>query len=186
MENAKKKDVWVVTGEVIPKGDLVNRRVYGGIYKDFESAENGFRGLIRRLSEEEGIIGSFLKGFDSWGYEDDYEYSDELFFQSLAKSLTEKILRGNDVSAEASNYLDLWGTNYMFSYEVSLEEEPVFQIQGDDDGPCNGISPVLYTNSLVMRDPSKHYCFIVEPRFAISNSDEEPSRITVDLLKMEV
>ncbi len=129
MENAKKEDVWIVTGEVIPKGDLEKRRVYGSIFRDFESAKNSFRGLIRRLSEEEEILGRFQKGFDSWGYDDD-EYLEERANQFLAKSLTKEVLRGNDVSEEASNYLDLWGTNYMFSYEVSKEEEPVFQSVG--------------------------------------------------------
>ncbi len=189
MENVKKEDVWVVTGEVIPKGDLAERRVYGGIYRDFDSAKEGYRGLIRRLSDEEDIRGKLREGLDEWGMgEKDLDDDPDQMYavQETAKQLAEAILEGQDLTEKAERWQDLWGTNYMYEFSVTIGAEPEFRIRGSWDGPANGIDPVFYTNALAMMTPTKHYFCIVEPCFMHGSHAEAPSRVTVDLLKMEV
>ena len=188
MENVKKKDVWAVMGEVIPKGDLEKRRVYGRIYWGFDSADTGFHGLIRRLSDEEDIRRKLREGLDEWGMKEEDPEDPDLMYatQEIAKDLADALLRGEDLTDAAECLQDLWGTNYMYEFSVTTGAEPEFRIRRDDDGPCNGINPTVYTNALAMMTPTKHYFCIVEPYFVFSSDDEEPSRIAVDLLKMEV
>ena len=180
MDNVK----WMVTGSKTDCGKLETRGFYGACYNDFGTAKAAFRDLIRSFSAEDNyeILHAFMEGFDKCGYEsDEDELVEEYNTQERFRELLFALLRGEDTEELARRSLDDWGTNYMFSYHVSLDEEPVLRMEGDDDGPCNGVSPVLYTNAGCMGNPAKHYFCIAEPRFG---DEKEPSAFAVDLLPL--
>lgn len=86
-----------------------------------------------------------------------------------------------DVFAGKETMVDIEEGNYT-DYLVAFEyKEGVIRFYGDDDGPCNGYDPTLFTNMFDMTE-EKHYFLYIEDAFG----QDEYCRFYLDLKKTEL
>ncbi len=153
-------------------------------FYSFSEAKDTLRQTLKKLAfknnsmfDGEGKITN-LKQYIDKTVDFEHENDDGI----LTKDLLEKVQNAlYDVFSGKDTMVDIEEGNYT-DYLVAFEyKEGVIRFYGDDDGPCNGYDPTLFTNMFDMTE-EKDYFLYIEDAFG----QDEYCRFYLDLKKTEL
>ena len=184
------KNTWVLSIKTsLPKvcesaGEL---RTHVFAFESFEDARAALRKALKKYAfsknsmfDGRGHIVHFLKYFDDpslidWDGEEIYYDGDYLDITNLdaMESSIHKIFEGKDIVPKIK---EGFYTDHTIAYTYENGE---VSFRGDDDGPCNGYTPVLKTNMFSMEAP-QHYYMYIDDAFG---QDAASSGLYIDLIR---
>lgn len=162
-------------------------------YEDFETAKIELRKKLRQFAfsknsmfDGKGDMIHFNKYIEEMYQEDgdeDVDFdSDDLTKPTLNAfyCLLKGVFEGKDQEAPAfdNNYCS---TDGMVAVELKIKKG-ILAIYGDDDGPCNGYSPEIYTNMLDMTKEKDYYLYVDD----LFGQDDASSELYIDLQKVQM
>ncbi|MBQ7499462.1 MAG: hypothetical protein IJT91_01060 [Clostridia bacterium] len=179
MENNR---IWnVVINSNVLLGDVeeTNQILQSTVYTDFETAKNeALRAIDAFVHSSNGLFdgNGGIVGFNDYFERMGIDKDDETFnFEGQATTAEvidfRESLRESLESGLKSIPDPIYWTDYLL--EVSSEDGCV-DLRGIDDGPCNGIDPIVRINMFDMNDPTQNYVFYVRGPFG------EPSYVLND------
>ena len=179
------KEIWVLSirtslPEVCETANDLKLTVIA--YDSFEKGKAAMRDAIKSFAfsrnamfDGEGGLIQMQNYSDEIGdYEEDYVLTPDVIL-SIQNTL-KQAFAGNDTAFELESGVY---TDWMAA--ASIEKDSI-RMYGDDDGPDNGINPVLSTNILSMEKKQDYYLYI-DDRFG---QDDASSELYIDLKKTAV
>ena len=152
-------------------------------FDSFEEARSALRKVLKKYAfsensmfDEKGNIIYFHKYIADLAYDDDMdEYDDFLSPKKLraVERALKNIFKGKDIVPKIK---EGFYTDYMIAYTYENGE---VSFRGDDDGPCNGYTPVLQTNMFSMEAPQNYYMYIDDA----FGQDSASSELYIDLIR---
>lgn len=152
-------------------------------FSSFEEACTALRKVLKKYAFSEnsmfdgkGNIIYLHKYIADLAYDDDMdEYGDFLSPKKLraVERALKNIFKGNDIVPKIK---EGFHTDYMIAYTYKDGE---ISFRGDDDGPCNGYSPVIKTNMFSLVEPSRYYLYIDD----MFGQDSCTSELYIDLIR---
>ena len=151
-------------------------------YDSFEKGRAAMRDAIKSFAfsrnsmfDGEGGLIQMQKYSDETGdYEEDFVLTPDVI--SSIQNTLKQAFAGNDTAFELECGIY---TDWMAA--ASIEKDSI-RMYGDDDGPDNGINPVLSTNILSMEKKQDYYLYI-DDRFG---QDDASSELYIDLKQTAV
>ena len=151
-------------------------------YDSFEKGRAAMRDAIKSFAfsrnamfDGEGGLIQMQKYSDGIGYyEEDFVLTPDVI--SSIQNTLKQAFAGNDTAFELECGIY---TDWMAA--ASIEKDSI-RMYGDDDGPFNGINPVLSTNILSMEKKQDYYLYI-DDRFG---QDDASSELYIDLKQTAV
>ncbi|MBR3969078.1 MAG: hypothetical protein IKJ93_05775 [Clostridia bacterium] len=181
------KEVWVLSIKTSLPEVCINSSGLECAYTVFESFEKGkkeFRKLIKEFAfsknamfDGEGYIIHMKKYADDMMDEefvDDFECLDKNRLYNVMESLR-NAFTGKDFAFEMESEFI---TDWFIAIESNLNN---IHIHGEDDGPCNGVDPLIKTNIFSMNE-EKDYFLYIDDMFGQDYSAE----LYIDLKKAEL
>ena len=180
------KNTWVLSIKTsLPEvcenhGDL-QTSIY--TFDSFDEARTALRKALKKYAfsknsmfDGKGNIIYFHKYIADLAYDDDMdEYDDFLSPKKLraVERALKNIFKGKDIVPKIK---EGFYTDYMIAYTYENGE---VSFRGDDDGPCNGYTPVLQTNMFSMEAPQNYYMYIDDA----FGQDSASSELYIDLIR---
>ena len=180
------KNTWVLSIKTsLPevcenRGDL-QTSIY--TFDSFDEARTALRKALKKYAfsknsmfDGKGNIIYFHKYIADLAYDDDMdEYDDFLSPKKLraVERALKNIFKGKDIVPKIK---EGFYTDYMIAYTYENGE---VSFRGDDDGPCNGYTPVLQTNMFSMEAPQNYYMYIDDA----FGQDSASSELYIDLIR---
>ena len=184
------KNTWVLSiktslPEVCESAGELRTHIF--TFESFEDARTALRKALKKYAfsknsmfDGRGHIVHFLKYFDDpslidWDGEEIYYDGDYLDLTNLdaMESSIHKIFEGKDIVPKIK---EGFYTDHTIAYTYENGE---VSFRGDDDGPCNGYTPVLKTNMFSMEAP-QHYYMYIDDAFG---QDSASSELYIDLIR---
>ena len=180
------KNTWVLSirtslPEVCESHGDLQTSIY--TFDSFEEARSALRKVLKKYAFSEnsmfdgkGNIIHFHKYITDLAYDDDMdEYDDFLSPKKLraVERALKNIFKGKDIVPKIK---EGFYTDYMIAYTYENGE---VSFRGDDDGPCNGYTPVLQTNMFSMEAPQNYYMYIDDA----FGQDSASSELYIDLIR---
>ena len=180
------KNTWVLSirtslPEVCVSAGKLKTHVF--TFESFEDARTALRKALKKYAfsensmfDEKGNIIYFHKYIADLAYDDDMdEYDDFLSPKKLraVERALKNIFKGKDIVPKIK---EGFYTDYMIAYTYENGE---VSFRGDDDGPCNGYTPVLKTNMFSIEAP-QHYYMYIDDAFG---QDSASSELYIDLIR---
>lgn len=192
------KAIWVLlqdhnlpfqNGESSNDDELRDTRVRA--YTSFERAREDMKTLVHEFATSDnglfdgngGIVG-FQAYVDNWN--EDFEVEDLESAQAVPRAFKEWIMDMDGF--DASSIPECHSTDYLLGIASSSER---IVVGGIDDGPCNGIDPIVWVNMFDMSDPDANYYFCIRNAFGWGINDprydeDKPYYIDIQLTKVEL
>ena len=180
------KNTWVLSIRTSLPEVCESHGVQTSIYtfNSFEEARSALRKVLKKYAFSEnsmfdgkGNIIYLHKYIADLAYDDDMdEYGDFLSPKKLktVERALKNIFNGNDIVPKIK---EGFHTDYMIAYTYGNGE---ISFRGDDDGPCNGYTPVLKTNMFSMEAP-QHYYMYIDDAFGQNSASSE---LSIDLIRV--
>ena len=152
-------------------------------FENFDDAKATMQKELRQLAfsnntmfDGKGHISYCEKYIEDMCNDSDEEYDDDV----ITKKTLKKISRALHGIFSGKNTLlklaDGCYTDWMIGFEY---KDGVIKFYGDDDGPCNGYNPMLYTNVFDLTEEKDYFLYIND----LFGQDDFTSELYIDLKK---
>ena len=150
-------------------------------FENFDEAKAALRKKLRKIAFSENKMfdgkGHIIR-LENYPTDDDEseEWDDDVITKSLLKKVSrsfKNIFSGKDTTLKIA---EGFYTDWMIAFDYN---NGVIRFHGDDDGPCNGYDPVIYTNMFDMSEEKDYFMYIED----LLGQDEYASQLCIDLKK---
>lgn len=152
-------------------------------YEKFDDAKAAMQKELRQLAfsnntmfDGKGHISCFERYIEDMCNDGDEEYDDDVITKKTLKKIS-RALHGIFSGKNASLKLDDgFYTDWMIGFEY---KDGVIKFSGEDDGPCNGYNPTLYTNVFDLTEEKDYFLYIND----LFGQDDFTSELYIDIKK---